>query len=77
MVSLPNVTELRWIVVAPTSMVPVWKTWQDFDDARDSDKEMEESAKAFNEMLESPKRPLHEHTEKMEESVADGKEPAM
>ena len=27
MVSLPNVTELRWIVVAPTSMVPGWKTW--------------------------------------------------
>ena len=26
---------------------------QDFDDARDSDEEMEESAKAFNEMLES------------------------
>ena len=36
---------------------------QDFDDARDSDDEMEESAKAFNEMLESSKRPLHEHTE--------------
>ena len=27
MVSLPNMTELRWIVVAPTSMVPGWKTW--------------------------------------------------
>ena len=36
---------------------------QDFDDARDSDEEMEESAKAFTEMLESSKRPLHEHTE--------------
>ena len=36
---------------------------QDFDDARDSDDEMEESAKAFNEMLESSERPLHEHTE--------------
>ena len=36
---------------------------QDFDDARDSDDEMEESAKAFNDMLESSKRPLHEHTE--------------
>ena len=36
---------------------------QDFDDARDSDEEMEESAKAFYEMLESSKRPLHEHTE--------------
>ena len=36
---------------------------QDFDDARDSDDEMEESAKAFNEMLESSKRPLHDHTE--------------
>ena len=36
---------------------------QDFDDARDSDDDMEESAKAFNEMLESSKRPLHEHTE--------------
>ena len=36
---------------------------QDFDDARDSDDEMEESAKAFNEMLESSKCPLHEHTE--------------
>ena len=36
---------------------------QDYDDARDSDEEMEESAKAFNEMLESSKRPLHEHTE--------------
>ena len=36
---------------------------QDFDDARDLDDEMEESAKAFNEMLESSKRPLHEHTE--------------
>ena len=35
---------------------------QDYDDARDSDEEMEESAKAFNEMLESSKRPLHEHT---------------
>ena len=35
---------------------------QDFDDARDSDEEMQESAKAFNEMLESSKRPLHEHT---------------
>ena len=33
----------------------------DFDDARDSDDEMEESAKAFNEMLESSKRPLHKH----------------
>src|SRR3989337_3959684 len=36
---------------------------QNFDDARDSDDEMEESAKAFNEMLESSKRPLHKHTE--------------
>ena len=36
---------------------------QDFDDARDSDEEMEESAKAFTKMLESSKRPLHEHTE--------------
>ena len=36
---------------------------QDFDDARDSDNEMEESTKAFNEILESSKRPLHEHTE--------------
>src|SRR3989337_2348088 len=36
---------------------------EDFDDARDSDDEMEESAKAFNDMLESSKRPLHEHTE--------------
>ena len=36
---------------------------QDFDDARDSDEEMEESAKAFTEMLESSKHPLHEHTE--------------
>ena len=36
---------------------------QDFDDARDLDEEMEESAKAFTEMLESSKRPLHEHTE--------------
>ena len=36
---------------------------QDFDDAWDSDKEMEESAKAFTEMLESSKRPLHKHTE--------------
>ena len=36
---------------------------QDFDDARDSNDEMEESAKAFNEMLESSKHPLHEHTE--------------
>ena len=36
---------------------------QDFDDARDSDEEMEESAKAFTKMLESLKRPLHEHTE--------------
>ena len=31
---------------------------EDFDDARDSDDEMEESAKAFNDMLESSKRPL-------------------
>ena len=36
---------------------------QDFDDARDEDDEMEESAKAFYEMLESSKRPLHAHTE--------------
>ena len=36
---------------------------QDFDDARDMDEEMEESAKAFTEMLESSKRPLHEHIE--------------
>ena len=36
---------------------------QDFDDARDSDEEMEESAKAFPEMLESAKHPLHEHIE--------------
>ena len=36
---------------------------QDFDDAQDSDDEMEESAKASNEMLESSKRPLHEHIE--------------
>ena len=34
---------------------------QDFDDARDSDEEMEESVKAFTEMLESSKRPLHKH----------------
>ena len=38
-------------------------TVQNFDDARDLDNEMEESAKAFNEMSESSKRPLHEHTE--------------
>ena len=36
---------------------------QDYDDAWDPDDEMEESAKAFNEMLESSKLPLHEHTE--------------
>ena len=36
---------------------------QDFDDARDSDEEMEEFVKAFTEMLESSKCPLHEHTE--------------
>ena len=36
---------------------------QDFDDARDEDDEMEESAKSFYEMLESSKRPLHAHTE--------------
>ena len=36
---------------------------QDFDDARDSDDEMEKSAMAFNDMLESSKRPLHKHTE--------------
>jgi hypothetical protein len=36
---------------------------EDFDDARDLDDEMEESAKAFNDMLESSKRPLHGHTE--------------
>ena len=36
---------------------------QDLDDARDSDEEMKESAKAFNEMLESSKRPLHKHIE--------------
>ena len=35
---------------------------QDFDDARDSDEEMEESVKAFTEILESSKCPLHEHT---------------
>ena len=34
----------------------------DFDDARNEDEEMEESAKAFYAMLESSKRPLHEHT---------------
>ena len=33
---------------------------QDFDDARASDDEMEESAQAFYEMLESSERPLHE-----------------
>lgn len=36
---------------------------QDFDDARDSDDKMKESAKAFNEMSESSKRHLHVHTE--------------
>jgi hypothetical protein len=36
---------------------------EDFDDARDSDNQMGESAKAFNDMLGSSKRPLHEHTE--------------
>ena len=36
---------------------------QDLDDARDSDEEMEESAKAFTKMLESSKRPLHKHNE--------------
>ncbi|KAI5022428.1 hypothetical protein ZWY2020_059158 [Hordeum vulgare] len=36
---------------------------QDFDDARDSDDEMEESANAFYEMMESSKRPLDEQTE--------------
>ena len=36
---------------------------QDYDDAQDSDEEMEESAKAFTKMLESSKCPLHEHTE--------------
>ena len=35
---------------------------QDFDDARDLGDEMEESAKAFNEMLESSKGSLREHT---------------
>ena len=34
----------------------------DFDDARNKDEQMEESAKAFYAMLESSKRPLHEHT---------------
>ena len=34
----------------------------DFDDARNKDEEMEESSKAFYAMLESSKRPLHEHT---------------
>src|SRR3954470_3725224 len=34
----------------------------DFDDARNKDEEMEESAKAFYAMLESSKCPLHEHT---------------
>src|SRR6266536_4955057 len=36
---------------------------QNFDDDWDSNDEIEESAKAFNEMLESLKRPLHQHTE--------------
>ena len=36
---------------------------QDSDDAQDLDDEMEESAKAFYEMLECSKHPLHEHTE--------------
>ena len=36
---------------------------QEFDDVRDLDDEMEESTKAFQEMLESSQRPLHEHTE--------------
>ena len=36
---------------------------QDFDDARNEDDEMEESAKAFYEILESSKRPVHAHTE--------------
>src|SRR3954462_13651294 len=35
---------------------------QDFDDAQDEDDEMEECAKAFYEMLDSSKRPLHAHT---------------
>ena len=35
----------------------------DLDDAQDSDDEMEEYAKAFQEMLESSQCPLHEHTE--------------
>ena len=64
MASLPNVQELRCFVVALTSMVSgVQDMVQDFDGAWDSDDEMEESAKAFNDMLESSKRPLHEHTE--------------
>ncbi|KAI4991382.1 hypothetical protein ZWY2020_039753 [Hordeum vulgare] len=42
---------------------------QDFDDARDSDDEMEESAKAFYEMLESSKRPLHKQTKADAESM--------
>ena len=36
---------------------------QNFDDARDSDDEMEESPKAFNDMLESSKHPLQENTQ--------------
>ena len=36
---------------------------QDFDDVRDEDDEMEESVKAFNDMLESSKHPLHGHTD--------------
>ena len=36
---------------------------QDFEDARYSDEEMAEPAEAFTGMLESSKRPLHEHTE--------------
>ena len=62
MVTLPNVTEMRWIIMQDYG-AGMENMVQDYDDARDSDEEMEESAKAFNEMLESSKRPLHEHTE--------------
>ena len=64
MASLPNVPELRCFLVTPTSMVPGWKIWcKTLRMLGIRTVRWRKSAKTFNEMLESSKCPLHEHTE--------------
>ena len=63
MASPPNVLELRWIVVAPTSMVPGWKIWCKTMMMLGIQTRRWRNLQRPNEMLESSKRPLHEHTE--------------